>query len=171
MLFGWEPYSVHCWVDPYRHDWILETYDFSPVVLIDSLIDSYNLFRLSESCSHRNGQGTEEGVDFTTTMAFSRNALKNDVPRKAALDTVIADACWPAARVHEIYPQVSSMCPRCNTEPETDLHTLWTCPCNTNINDIAYFTNIINTINTANIYNSCSIIYSLLLIPSTYLTD
>ena len=79
----------------------------------------------------------EHGVDFTVTLALSRNALKQDVPRKAALDTVIADACWPAARVHEIYPLVSAMCPRCNTEPETDLHTLWTCPCNANINDIA----------------------------------
>ena len=51
------------------------------------------------------------------------------------METVICDGTWPAARVHEIKPEVSPGCPRCGHPNEDVLHTFWTCPCNNNIED------------------------------------
>ena len=49
----------------------------------------------------------------------------------------MAAATWPNQRVHDAYPDVSSICSRCGLEPETDLHMLWQCPCNNDIDDDA----------------------------------
>jgi hypothetical protein len=42
-------------------------------------------------------------------------------------------SCWPASRIAQINPDFSNLCPICDREPETNLHTFWTCPCNASI--------------------------------------
>ena len=67
----------------------------------------------------------EYGVDFNVTLALNRNKVfTKNVPKKAALDTVMSGACWPLDRVSECYPEVSNICGRCHADVETDFHVL-----------------------------------------------
>jgi predicted HD phosphohydrolase len=44
-------------------------------------------------------------------------------------------AMWPATRISAINLLYPDICPRCHQEPETPLHTFWTCPCNEKIDE------------------------------------
>eukprot|EP00969_Alexandrium_andersonii_P069520 3066999-Alexandrium_andersonii.AAC.1 len=50
---------------------------------------------------------------------------------------VAAAASWPRARLHDDGLIDSPMCPRCNDAPETLVHRMWQCRCNTDIPDPA----------------------------------
>ena len=51
----------------------------------------------------------------------------------SAFETAVSGALWQNERVHEVFPEVSDLCSRCEVEIETDFHTIWDCPCNNNI--------------------------------------
>ena len=47
----------------------------------------------------------------------------------------MAAGSWPADRIHNSYPEISNVCPRCNNAVEKYLHTFWQCPHNHVIDD------------------------------------
>ncbi len=70
-------------------------------------------------------------------MELHRHYRSHQFQLKCALETVLSAGLWPAARVHEIHPEVSPICPRCSSAVETCKHTFWECPCNSDIDDYA----------------------------------
>ena len=136
LRLKWNPIAIDVWIHPDGSKWELSRPSHPPVLFIQAIVDSYNILRVKKASTHRNAKGIEEGVDYSSTFALSRaKYFRNNVSRMAALDTILAAATWPLERVNECYPEVSSVCPRCLNEPETDFHTYWSCPCNGDIED------------------------------------
>jgi len=136
LKLGWEPVTVDLWNDPQGNEWKFKSPDFPSHLIVHALVDSYNKQSLVRAAEHYNGAGQADGLDFNTTLAYNYSLkTSKKFAHLAALETVQAAACWGNARVHEIHPEVSPLCSRCGLEPETDLHTFWTCPCNANLED------------------------------------
>ena len=70
---------------------------------------------LCQASQHYNGAAIQDGLDFASTSKVIRNIQenKNDVSHsfKAALETVMAAATWPAARIAEVRPSTLLLAP------------------------------------------------------------
>ncbi len=133
----WSPAQDNRWIDTNGDTWILLDSTASPNVLSAALIKTFFLSDLSTAANHYNGLGIQHGIDFNMTMELHRNYKSHQFQLKCALEAVLSAGLWPAARVHEIHPEVSPICPRCSSAVETCKHTFWECPCNSDIDDYA----------------------------------
>jgi len=133
---GWNPICFNCWVDTNGDSWSIGNFKVSPDIIAAQITYSYIQQSVKRASEHYDGKGMQEGIDVGSTIRYVRSIKTHyelSYQYKAALETIIAGACWPAARINAINPDVSDLCPRCKTEPETSLHTFWTCRCNTDI--------------------------------------
>ena len=124
------------WNDNQGTRWELVDWEISPDAVASALTLAYFNLSLNSANGHYDGNGVNAGVDIDITLARVRNLSdrNNEQARhKAALETVIAGACWPADRIAAINDEYPSVCPRCFLAPETSLHTFWQCPCNRDI--------------------------------------
>ena len=115
--------------------WALTQASVSPDIVSAAVTKSYLKLDLARAAHHYNGAGLEGGIDYHNTMSVIRTVGKKDYNFRCALESILAAATWPAARVHSINPSFPSSCPRCGDPSDTALHTFWQCPCNANIGD------------------------------------
>ena len=134
----WDPSTFNCWKSPEGTIWAIVDFKVSPDVVAGAVTKSYFDNQLVSASQHFDGLGMGDGIDVDATLRLTR-LQKYDYSvsykYKAALETIIAGACWPMARVHGIVESASPTCPRCQNAEETSLHTFWTCPCNALIED------------------------------------
>ena len=77
---------------------------------------------------HFDGGGIEYNIDWNATLAVLRSLRKGKhTAQYAALETVMAGACWPIARVHEAFPNVDPICEFCGLDTGDSLHVFWGC--------------------------------------------
>ena len=104
---------------------------YSP--LLYDIIDCYNDLQYERASRHYDGKGIELGVEWsctssiTYTMRLSRTQWVTCL--LAALETVMAGASWPQARVGDISQDVQPTCLLCGVPIGDSLHVSWNCPC------------------------------------------
>jgi len=129
----WDPVAYNCWRDPQKALWIIRDYKTSPDIVAHAIARAYLDKDAKRASSHYNGKGIESGIDTEHTLRHVRNIKdRSDTSYqyKAALESIMAALSWPASRIHEINPDFSNLCPRCNSAVENDFHVYWDCPCN-----------------------------------------
>ncbi len=133
---GWNPLHFNHWIDPDETAWTISNFKVSPDIIAAQLTQSYLLIAVKRAADHYDGKGMQHGIDVNSTIRHIRDLKTNyeiAYQFKAALETLIAGACWTAVRINAIHPDFSDLCPRCKLEPETSLHAFWTCKCNEQI--------------------------------------
>ena len=131
------PITPILWYDHSGKDWRVAKVGGQTRHVIHKLVDDYNANRLRHIDDHHNAAGIAEGIDFPATLAvlYSKR-VRGNPSLKGAVETVLTAGCWTAQRIHDLvsteYPVV---CPRCGQDAETDLHWIYTCPCNADICD------------------------------------
>ena len=136
----WTPTAYDRWIDTIGTKWVLTDNTVSPDLVAAKVAQSFFHISLQSASKHFNGYGMQDGIDVNNTMAHLRNTKTNNqvsYQYVAALETIMAGACWPASRIHAIKPSVPNLCPRCNMHEEDSLHTFWTCPHNRLIEESA----------------------------------
>jgi len=134
----WVPRTFDCWEDPQGSAWIIKDYKTAPDIVAAAITRSYLEVDLPRAAQHYNGLGMQEGIDADNTIRYLRTLKSDsnvDYGYKAMLETIMSGAMWPATRIASIRPLFCTLCPRCQLEPETPLHTFWTCPCNKQIDE------------------------------------
>ena len=134
LAANWKPCHLDVWTDPDGCQWQLSDNSVSPNIVASAVAKSHLNKDLVKASLHRNGQGMAQGIDTSGTIAPLRTkAVAGNYPLKAAIETIVSAATWPAQRIHDISPSFSALCPRCEEEVESDLHWGWTCRCNADI--------------------------------------
>ena len=127
---GWSPRTFNVWDDPEKDTWrmVIGPKTRADNLVIYALVDSYNSIQCARADNHYNGRGIAKGIDWNNTLrlllSLKRQAKYNIL---SALETVIAGASWPNARVASIHPNVSPLCEYCGAVSDA-LHDFWTCP-------------------------------------------
>ena len=136
----WVPVLYNMWESPEGVVWEITDFHVSPDLVAAAVTLSFFTNGLTSMSQHYDGIGIENGIDIDASLKYPRS-LKYDYSvsysYKAAIETIFAGACWPAARINAIDDTYSSLCPRCNQSAETSFHTFWECPCNALIEDEA----------------------------------
>jgi hypothetical protein len=134
----WDPIAPNMWVDPEGNQWIIQNMKVAPDVVAAALTKSFVDIDLVRAAQHYNGKGLQEGLDTDNTFRYLRNIKGRcdlSYGYKGMLETIMSAAMWPATRISAINHLYPDICPRCHQEPETPLHTFWTCPCNEKIDE------------------------------------
>ena len=136
ITLGWVPHAYNYWRDQNGNLWNWKALS-NCKTLVYALIKTAHARQLSRAAQHHDGLGIENGINWDYTLRYVRALRKipNLYSHRAALETIMSGACWPAARVASINPLFSSRCMRCGAEVETSLHTFWTCPANNNLTE------------------------------------
>ena len=104
--------------------------------IILALEQSFYEKEQERALTHYLAKGMQNGIAWNyTTRQIQEYKKKHDMSSMAILETVIAGAMWPQARVSQCTPLTPAVCQRCNSAIEDAMHTYWTCPCNLQITD------------------------------------
>ncbi|MDP6586066.1 MAG: hypothetical protein QF535_15560, partial [Anaerolineales bacterium] len=134
----WNPRTFDCWEDPLNNQWVIKDFKTAPDIVAAAVSRTFLDNELPRAAKHHDGQGLQEGVDTENTLRYLRRIrtyTSVEYSYKAMLETILSGAMWPASRITSINPFYNNLCQRCKTEPETSLHTFWTCPCNNDIDE------------------------------------
>ncbi len=89
------------------------------------------ILQLYRCNNHFDGDGIGNGVNWHHTFSYLRSLRRcreHEVQcLSAALETVLAGACWPQSRVHSAKPDVSSTCTLCGAQYADSFHSFWGC--------------------------------------------
>ncbi len=111
IKLGWNPDHIDFWAAPpgglsevYQITNLLDT--SRPFIL--HVIHTYNNLQLYRCNNHFDGDGIGNGVNWHHTFSYLRSLRRcreHEVQcLSAALETVLAGACWPQSRVHSAKP-------------------------------------------------------------------
>ncbi len=129
----WNPKHLDIWANPHGHPYVLGTAkDCIPPLLYD-IIDGYNDLQCERASRHYDGKGIELGVEWSSTLSITYTMRRSKTQwvtcLLAALETVMAGASWPQARVGDISQDVQPTCLLCGVPIGDSLHVSWNCPC------------------------------------------
>ena len=133
------PIAFNCWVDDLGTKWVLVGDAVSPDLIASKIAQSLFNNSLVSASQHLIAKGMQDGLGVNTFRHIINKKSKHQAAYRyvAALEMIMAGACWPAGRVHAIKPWVPNLCSRCHAHEEGSLHTFWTCPHTANIEESA----------------------------------
>ncbi len=132
---GWQPTLFNCWTDESGDRWVLTDFSVSSDVVANAIIKAFFSKELVRAATHYNGKGIQDGIDFHNSMFIPRTLKDTQYPLKCALETVLGAGAWPEARINSIHPSHSPACTRCGCPLDDALHSFWTCPANSSIEE------------------------------------
>ena len=119
MLFrlGWNLVHIDIWQTP-----IGETYTFQAAknnisTLLYDIIDSYNALQYDRAAQHYDGADMQHGIQWQYTLsivyAWRKSKVCWTISLLAALETTMAGAAWPQARVGDTFQDQPTSCSLC----------------------------------------------------------
>ena len=148
ITIGWKPRAYNIWQDCAEQVWISGSAAKakSDNLILYALVDSSNHIQLQRASKHHSGERMQAGLDWNYTLQLNTYYKKKlNYEKLNALETIQAAASWPNARVHEIHPHISPLCPHCQ-QIDTPLHSFWTCPrhANSDLEDVTESQHLVN---------------------------
>ena len=139
MDLSWRPRSPVFWTHCGDSSCILRITDAAfPHECWSALNVTCSRISWSKASLHYQGEGVQEGVDFTVLHRVLKKKSQDGEPEAAGMLRNMASAAfWTEKRLADAgYASgTSGLCPRCGACDETPLHRFWSCPCNSEVPD------------------------------------
>jgi len=127
------------WLDPFGSRWCCEAWDEEP-----ELGDFFREFEAmldrrcwAQAAQHHHGRGLGEGLILHKHRSMLAKVRRQDPPKAGRLVSAWLGGLWGEARRHGAGYRPDGICQRCLAEVDTDLHMIWSCPCNREVDDPA----------------------------------
>ncbi len=131
LRLGWNPKHFDIWQNPLGEAYILRAAKDNITPLLYDIINSYNSLQYARAAQHFDGKGMEQGVEWHYTLSLVhswRRSKDNWISQLlAALETILAGAAWPQARVGDIFQDQPVSCVLCGETRCDSYHNLWGC--------------------------------------------
>ncbi len=131
LRLGWDPMHVDLWQNPSGEVYKFRAAKDNVAPLLYDIIDSYNNLQYPRAAQHYDGKGIQDGIEwsYTLTVMYSWRKSKDSwvASLLAALETLMAGAAWPQARVGDIFQDQPTICSLCGEYRADSLHEYWNC--------------------------------------------
>ncbi len=132
LRLDWRPQHIDIWQNPFGEVYTCEATRNNIAPLLKDIINSYNALQYPRAARHYDGKGLEKGVEWCYTLrrVYSWKKSKDSWVASlfAALETLMAGAAWPQARVGNIFADEPIHCLLYGAPLADSLHVLWRCP-------------------------------------------
>ncbi len=129
---NWQPKAPSLWFDQEGFGWKMSDSFFDLEAICQAIAKAAVEKEWSRASHHFCGGGAEDTIDFTPLRRHLQSLRKKqDYQSAGLLIASVSGALWPRARRVAAGYDIPDTCPRCQDGPETMMHRVWLCRCNT----------------------------------------